>query len=198
MPKQIRKISYQEFETLYKKYITVDFPVNERRPLHSIQKLFKKGIYTCLVYEEGNTLQAYACLIQSPDQREQLLDYFAVMKNQRGSGIGTRFLQALRISPHLKDTPAQGIILECDMPSKAKDQQEKTIRTRRIQFYERSGALLTPVAWNAFGVDYNLLWLPLENQPIPPSVEQSIKAIYSQTMPSFLCKKCTYTYNLPI
>ena len=47
------------------------------------------------------------------------------------------------------------------MPEKAKNSNERTLRKKRINFYEKNGAYITNYGWSAFKVEYNLLVLPI-------------------------------------
>ena len=182
----IRKVEIKEFEKIYRELIVVDFPKNERRPLLMIKDLFRKGLYFCWVLCDNEEVSAYACFMQNHDKKSMLLDYFAVAANKRGSGIGSTFLELLR-----EQLSGGGVIIECEMPEKASGEKEAEIRKRRIEFYRRNGAVLSDFGWSAFGVDYKLLWLPLEDQLSEVKLEEEIKNIYSKAMPSFLAKKLT-------
>ena len=133
-------------------------------------------------------LRAYACLIQVPEVGGVLLAYFAVVPEGRGAGVGSSFLESLR-----QRCDCAGIIIESEMPAGAKSDEETAVRRRRISFYQRAGAELSPVGWHAFGVDYNLLWLPVRKALANSDIAGDIQSIYSATAPDFVIKKLTHT-----
>ncbi len=187
----IKQISLKDFIPIYKNYITKDFPLNERRPLNTIKKLYKKDFYTCFVmYSEKEELLAYACFISIPDMNSTLLDYFAVTKNLRGTGIGSRFLEELKNNLNIG-----GIIIESEMPEKASNNEEMKTRKKRIQFYERNGSIISNVGWKLFGVDYNLLWLPIKSSLKDIDILSDIQNIYSHTMPKYMFNKFISSYE---
>lgn len=178
----IRQLSLAEFETLYKERIAADFPRGERRPLFAIRGLYRKGQYVCIVLDEGGIL-AYAAFIYHNATGSVLLDYFAVAKDLRGSGIGSRFLAMLQ-----EYWDKDGIILECEAPESATNAEETSIRNRRIAFYERGGAVVTTYRWQAFGVAYRILWLPINRQAAEVDIVKELPFLYQCSMPGFLCR----------
>lgn len=182
----IRQATYPELKTLYKQRITKDFPPDERRPLRMMKKLLRQGRYACIVLEEDGHIAAYANFIWEASVGSVFLDYFAVDESQRGQGTGSRFLDMLKESWAQK----KGIILECERPDLATSPQEREQRTRRIAFYERSGAQVTPLLWQAFGVDYNILYLPIEGPAeSPQAIARDLTTLYSYAVPDFLLRK---------
>lgn len=175
----VRKVSYKEFEKIYKGKIKRDFPPLETRPLSAIKKLFDKDMYFCLVMTDqtGNT-DAYACFLKSEKTTSVLLDYYAVEPQKRGTGIGSKFIKEI-----VKNVDCDGILIESEMPSKAKSRDDKIIRERRIAFYQNNGARLSKYGWRAFCVDYNLLWLPVKKELCDRNIGKEILSIYSQYTP---------------
>jgi hypothetical protein len=119
------------------------------------------------------------------------MDYFAVMPDLRCRGVGREFLAQL---PNKWDK--DGIIIECEMPDKAKSTEEYDIRKRRINFYIRNGAVLYPIGWRAFGVDYNLLWLPINKAAEAVDIPSDIRALYGLSMPIAYSSLVTRVYDL--
>ena len=84
----------------------------------------------------------------------------------RSRGIGSELFRAFAqiIS---KDYPnANAAVIECEAPYAAENPDEKKLRERRIGFYLKNGAVMTEHCWKAFGVEYNLLALPIEGADI--------------------------------
>lgn len=178
----IRDIAYDEFEGVYSERVLADFPSMERRPLSSIRRLYEKGQYRCLVLMEEERVAAYATFIHDASIDSVLLDYFAVDESQRGSGIGSRFLAML--PPQWPGK--RGILLECELPDAAQDDAQRTVRERRIRFYERGGACIVPVSLRSFGVDYSLLWLPTSPDNAATDPEGALRALYGLSLPGFM------------
>lgn len=175
----IRRLEIDEIEILYHAQIKKDFPRNERRPLHLMRKLHKSGRYLCFVYEEENQIVAYATFIHDEAKNNVLLDYFAVDESRRGCGIGGKLLSLVR--EHWSDKA--GIIIECESPETAKNENDKELRKRRIDFYIRADAELTPVRWRMFGVDYNILWLPTNPELSQNDVACDLAELYALSLP---------------
>jgi len=144
--------------------------------------MYDQGRYVGVVLEDKKQIIAYATFICDRARSNVFLDYYAVDKNQRGSGIGSRFLKLLR--EYWKDK--SGIILECEMPESAKTENEKMTRKRRIDFYLRGGAEITPVHWRLFGVDYNILWLQTGPASVKDNISDDLTTMYSFIFPRLL------------
>jgi len=183
----LRCLEINEMKSVYRTLIKKDFPRNERRPFFSIRKLHGEGRYLCLVLEEENQIVAYAAFIFDKAINSVLLDYFAVDKNQRGSGIGSRFISSVREYWIGKS----GIILECENPGSAKDEDEKAIRKRRIDFYLRGGAETTAVHWRMFGVSYDILWMQTDPVSGIVDIANDLTRLYSLSFPSIIRKLFT-------
>lgn len=188
----VRALTLDEFVPFYKEHIVRDFVPAERRPLFIIRRLYGKNRYTCRVLEGENGPLAYACLLYDEGIEAALLDYFAVMPGSRGTGVGSEFLQQLRQS-----WPAAGVVIESEMPQSENSPEEMAVRKRRLAFYQRGGAQLCPWGWHSFGVEYNLLWLPIRYGLEQADVPGDVQKLYGLTRPGGLLKRCTRLYPLP-
>lgn len=128
----MRKLDYNEFKDLYRSRMVEDFPVYERRPLFTIKSKYKKGQYACFVLEEDGEIQAYATFAWTNQKKVWLLDYFAVDKSQRGSGIGSSFIAEIK-----KEMDTGLILLECEKIEDVEDPSSRKIRKKRIDFYKK-------------------------------------------------------------
>ncbi len=159
----IRKLDFIEVCVLHKNCIQRDFPKNEVRPLSMVKRLIKKGVYTAYGAYNENTLIAYATIFSLPDSPVVLLDYFAVQPQYRANGIGSSFFKELKSVVKTEFKNAKVVAIECENPEFSTTKQEKLTREKRISFYKQNGAILTDSKLYAFGVNYNLLALQLEN-----------------------------------
>ena len=124
------------------------FPRYERKPFSIILDMQKKGKTDVWYIEEDKKFVALATTINGDDLI--LLDYFAVSKNLRGKGLGTKILKTLR-----NLYPDRGFFLEIEFPhSNAQNYSE---RIRRKNFYLSCGMSEQNVRVKLFGVDMELL-----------------------------------------
>lgn len=72
------------------------------------------------------------------------MDYIAVDKRIRGSGIGGQMYFSALAQAHVdacfRGRRLRGLVYEVERPELAADEEDRTLRQRRIKFYERRGA----------------------------------------------------------
>ncbi len=158
--REIVELTDSEFKPIYRQYLRKDFPFMECRPWFSIQRAFRQGCYTAYGYKEDTQLLAYASLMAGEGSPYRLLDYYAVLPDRRGQGIGSAFLTALTSAVSGMD----GIFIEAENPAFARDTKEKQTRQRRLSFYQHGGARLTGVSTRLFRVEYTILYVPVEKE----------------------------------
>lgn len=176
-------MTYNELKVLYKQHIKKDFPFWERRPLFSMKRLYKNGQYTCFALKEQGKILAYAAFIHGGTASSVLLDYFAVVSGLRGGGVGSRFFNMLAAC-----WGKSGIVIECERPEAAKTEKEKEIRSRRIDFYLRNGAEMTDSRWVLFGVQYTILWMPIQRRACSADVQAELRGLYRLAFPEFVMR----------
>lgn len=79
-----------EIQNLYE----AAFPANERKPFALIQEKVKSGQMEILAFEEGENFIGMAMVMM--DEDFILIDYFAMKKEKRGEGYGSRAIRMLR------------------------------------------------------------------------------------------------------
>ena len=124
------------------------FPRCERKPFSIIRTMAKRGKTDLWYFEDDGGFAGLAATINGEDKI--LIDYLAVSKHRRGTGVGTKMLSAL--IEHYRDF---GVFLEIEeLDPSAENNNE---RIRRKNFYLRAG--LTPMDTHVklFGVDMELL-----------------------------------------
>lgn len=146
---------------IYKNIALNDFAANELKPLAIISKLFDNGFYSCHAAFENELPAAYAFLLA---ERSCLIDYFAVNRSLRGKGYGGDFLSLL--TPIIRNClHSKGLILaEVENPDFAATSSDRTMRLKRINFYEKNGFVLTSIFSRVFSVEYNIICFN-NNQP---------------------------------
>lgn len=152
-----RELTAEEVLDIYSSIAPLHFPKAELKPVENVKKYLENDLYTGYGFYENETLLAYALFLTLPKNRKLLLDYYAVLEEYRNGGIGSAFLQSLRTEL----TCADGIYIESENPDYAENEQERKIQEKRIDFYDRNGAVFTGILSTLFGVPYRVLYLPL-------------------------------------
>ena len=118
------------------------FPPSERKPFSLIKRLMQKGIMDVLALHEDRFL-GLAILFRH--EHLVLLDYFAIMPEERSRGIGGEVLNLIR-----ERYPDSRIILEIE------DGDDEEMQ-RRKRFYLRNGFTGTGIRIGLFDVPMELL-----------------------------------------
>lgn len=137
----------QDWWRLYKLYLAA-FPAAERKPFSMIVSMYRKGKTDIWCVRSDGKFAGLAITINGPDII--LLDYFAILKNCRGEGIGTKALSLLR--DHYS---GKGFFVEIE--TTLKETPELPMRLRRKKFYLAAGLQELSVTAKLFGVDMELL-----------------------------------------
>ena len=177
LSESIRELSLEEIRDIYTRYLYYDFPFDERKPLDRIEKSMRGGQYLCLgAWNKDGIFLAYAFFVVIG--KNVLLDYYAVVPEYRGTGIGTSFLPLAATK-----TNADCLIIEIEDPESANDPEEKIVRRKRQDFYLRTGCILSDVHARAFGVDYLLLEYPLGKTHSSGEIAENYLGIYRTILP---------------
>lgn len=171
----IRLLQEDEIAEVYRAYMVKDFEVGELKPLTLILELKKEKLYFCYgLFDEGE-LRGYAFFIGRKEEGFVLLDYYAICASQRSMGYGSSFLELLSRGI----TEFSGIIAEVEDPEKARDENEKKQRLRRVAFYERNGFVTTTLYCSLFRHCYNIMFLKLKDGEYPDAqIHRSLDRIY--------------------
>ena len=132
-----------------------DFPPNELKPLAMMKKGMAENKYDCFGLAKGGEILGYAYFFKLfEDGREYLLlDYLAIKKENRNTGLGTKFFELL--ANYLNNTDM--CICEAEDPDCSTDEVEKKLRLDRLAFYNRNHCIDTGVRAKVFGADYVVL-----------------------------------------
>jgi len=123
------------------------FPTNERKPFSRILSMMRAGKSDIWLFEKAGRFAGFATTIRDEDLI--LIDYLAVVRKKRASGVGSAMLEAL------KSQSAKALFVEIEsMYEPGRDQDE---RRRRKQFYTRNGFAPMNVMADVFGVKMELL-----------------------------------------
>ena len=166
-----RILTIEQIRDIYDRYLVFDFPADERKPLRMIEKAVGEGRYSCVgAFDEDGNFLGYAFFVF--DGKKYLLDYYAVVPDMRGKGIGTAFLKAA-----VQDTDASIMLIEVEDP----DVCDREARQKRVNFYLNAGCIDTGVRAECFGVRFLLLEYPGAHGK--ETVAQAYKDIYRLILP---------------
>ena len=146
----LRPLDRDGLRRLYRQEIRPTFPPAERRPLSSMLRLERAGVYRPLVLTGGGRLLAYA-LIWEEASGYALLDYLGVPARLRGRGLGSELLA--RLLDRRRGRP--GLLAEAEAPDPGAADNPQ--RQRRIAFYRRAGFCPLPYEADIFRVRYTML-----------------------------------------
>lgn len=177
MEYKVKRLNLEEIGHIYQTYMVPDFPPGELKPLSHIERSIKEGFGFTLGFYEGADLIGYAVLIICEEMGCALLDYFAILKERRGQGLGHEAFGLLTKYFEENLPKLRGIYIEAEQIAKAKNGKEKVIRQRRIAFYQSCDCIITELESKLFGVEYSILYRQLGEQKTLPTRE-AVDAIY--------------------
>ena len=171
----VQELNLTEIREIYYSHMQEAFPQSELRPYANIEMLTLKGNYICYGLYEEDKLLAYAYFSRTADGKYSLLDYYAVLKELRGTGIGSRFFPLLSEKMHDMD----GVLIEVESVESTDKEDEKALRRRRIAFYEKNGCVMTRAKCLLYGVDFCIMMLPIQKAvPDDTLVLSELERIY--------------------
>lgn len=175
----VKKINENEVDYIYNNYMVKDFPKAELKPLERIKYTMSTGMCEVLALYDEENIKSYAVLIIPQDGEYVLLDYFAVVKNYRGTGIGHEMLEKIMeyLDRHKKHI--NGMFIECESPEYANSEYERIERERRIKFYKTCGCNETGFGSELFGVTYDVLEMDIDKENDNSFIEDLI-LVYRQ------------------
>lgn len=161
MSYEIRALAMKEVKNIYDQYLCFHFLKEERKPLKTIERMWEQNQYFALGMfgKEEKELLGYAFFCSCSDSDMVLLDYFAMLEEQRGRGLGSLFVQHMQ---ELLNESFRGILIETEDVSFAKNEQEVKERNRRNDFYMQNGARKTGITSRIYDARYEVYVLPFE------------------------------------
>ncbi len=168
---ELKELDLKQFEEIYFKYLVNDFPKNEVQPFEMIVTLYNENRYSFFGMYEKNEYVGYASVMNY--NKYYLLSYYAVSKEKRGKGLGSKALTLLKEN---LINEADVLILETENPSFAKSDEEKIIQENRIEFYKKNGCIDCGIEVEVYFVEYNLFTLFCNNENI--NIKEAYKQIY--------------------
>ena len=147
----LKTLTKDQLSDLYNDRMREDFPPSELKPLFVILDAVDKGIYEALGLYDGEEIVGYSCLVKQGT--DYLVDYLAIYPEKRNGGIGSILVKLL--SEHMDSTG--NIIGEVEDPKYARNDDDRKLRIRRMDFYLRNGCFDTGVRAKCFGVEFIIL-----------------------------------------
>lgn len=180
---RLKLLDKEEICALYETHMRRDFPSSELKSLSAILNMRDRGMYDVIGGYRGECFAAYALMYCPGDGRSVLLDYLAVVPEDRGQGVGTMFLEQIK-AYYAQDVEV--MLIECERPKTAPDEAGAR---NRIRFYTRAGAQLTPVRIWLFDVEYSILVLPCREETAGRDWAQVMLSLYRGMLPPELYEK---------
>lgn len=155
-----KKLTKDELTQIYHTHMKRDFPPSELKPLsHILRSEEEEFGFTLGIFEDGE-LSGYAVFIVCEEAGCALLDYFAMLENRRGKGLGHCAFSLFETYFQEQLSAVDGLYIESERVSAAENEAQRLIRERRIAFYLSCGCEMTPFHSVLFGVDYSVLYKP--------------------------------------
>ena len=157
----VKRLTEDALAEIYSNYMKQDFPRSELKPLSHILRSAEAGFGFSLGIYEEEELAGYAVFILCEETKCALLDYFAILKDRRGSGLGHRAISLFETYFEENLPQVDGMYIESERVSAAENEEQRLTRQRRIAFYRSCGCEMTVLRSVLFGVDYSVLYKPI-------------------------------------
>lgn len=141
---QIKRQEWRQIKRLYK----TAFPRYERKPLLLVRIMNRKNKADIWIVEKDNEFTGFAITNNAEDL--VLLDYFAIIDDKRGAGLGAEALRLLQ-----EYYAGRRFFLEIESVDIPADNLQQ--RLRRKQFYLANRMTEMQVKAKVFGVEMELL-----------------------------------------
>ncbi|HMM06439.1 MAG TPA: GNAT family N-acetyltransferase [Clostridiales bacterium] len=170
-----KRITKDQLQSIYRDHLSRDFITAELKSRSFFEDDFDRGVYFGDLFYDQDRLIAYTFYGKRPGGNYLLLDYLAVLPEERSKGYGAEILAALKKEAAAYD----GVIVEAEAIDAAKDEQEQTIRRRRIAFYRQNGLKELKLRAEVNGVTFTLLLLTDKEKPAEEKIiKEELAAIY--------------------
>lgn len=176
---ELRELSAEQLTEIYHQYMVIDFPQDELKPLERILYTMETGLSCAYGIYEQDDLRGYAVFIVPAGMRYGLLDYLAVLKEYRGTGVGHAFFGLVGDTLSARYPALGGFFIESENIAFAADDRERQIREKRISFYRQNQCLMTTLGSRLFGVAYSILVYYFDRKADVPVTLEDLDVIYA-------------------
>jgi len=109
------------------------FPRSEREPPRVVIESVERGVALAVRARQGSETIGLATTHRLKNPPASFLVYLAVSKEHRNQGLGPKLFEAVT-----RGGPPE-VVWEVDHPARARSTEERTLRERRVAFFERLG-----------------------------------------------------------
>lgn len=176
---ELRELSAERLTEIYNRYMIIDFPRDELKPLDRILYTMETGLSCAYGIYEKDDLRGYAIFIVPDGMRYGLLDYLAVLKEYRGTGVGHVFFELVGDVLAARYPALGGFLIESENIAFAADDRERQVREKRISFYQQNHCVMTTLGSRLFGVDYSILVYDFDRRAGAPATLEDLDGIYA-------------------
>ena len=136
------------------------FPPDERFSVETLLNILESGdppgVRMLAVLDGSRVLAGLAIFEQREDLQVLFLWYLAVVSSRRSQGLGSVIYRQVIAN---NAAGCRAVVFDVEIPTLGADETERSLRTRRIEFYRRHGARVLT------GIDYAIQPRP-ENPPV--------------------------------
>lgn len=173
---KLKQLSKKQRENIYNNYMIYDFHKSEVKPFETIEKLVERGNYMCFGCYEDIDFLGYAYFVKSDNTNNLLLDYFAVNKQYRSKGLGSKIILTMKEQLTGKYSSLLG---EVENPEFANDDNDKLTRERRIAFYLKNGFKVSNVKCRVSVDSYVMINLGLDKELNDKEISEEMNELYN-------------------
>lgn len=150
---EFRLLTREELKQVYSQHMKRDFPPDELKPLPRLLELMDRGVYEPYALFREERLTAYAFYWRTGEDPYVMLDYFAVIPEERNRGTGSAFLRDM-LERFCQN--GGGVFGEVEAPVSG-DAATDALRRRRLGFYDRAGLRRMGYTSRIYGVPYIII-----------------------------------------
>ncbi len=168
------------FDALYKR-MRADFPANERPPRAVLRRNILRGDCEAWILSDAQGGEA-AYALCTGFESAVLVTHLAAYAERRGQGVGTELLRQLA----RQYAGASRLIVEVERPGDTADPEQRTLRERRIAYYERAGFVCYPaLEYSIWRVPMYLMVKPLGGAALPDEeqLKRDLRGAYARLLP---------------
>ncbi len=177
-------LNKEQLAEIYRTKMVNDFPPMELKPLDRMFEAYDKGNYACYaMINDAEEVLGYALFVKMDNH--YLFDYFAVNMDRRNEGLGSSFLELI----HAEFKDSDSVIGEVEDPEYAENETDKSLQTRRLNFYLRNGYINTGIKVRMFDVDYIVLEMDLGKNDSKEKIADLYLAHYKAMLPDELFRQ---------
>lgn len=170
---KLKELTKTQRSYVFNNFLINDFHKSEVKPLDLLERLIENGHYKCYGFYEDDELVGYAYFIKSKDSI--LMDYLAVNSKYRCRGFGSRFIEL--IEEKFKGEYSS-LLAEVENPKYSLDEDDKSNRQRRIDFYIKNGFKLSCVETCVYKDQYTMINLKLDKHLDDEEIVKETTHIY--------------------